>query len=332
MTDPHKLHHQALVVDAHHDILLDVLARRQQGASRVLSGEWAPRLRQGGVDVQVLPVFVQRAYLPEMALRRTLLMIEAFHADLEEDHSQMVAVTTFAEIEKALAANKIAALLGMEGIEGVGSDLALLQTLYRLGVRVISLTWNQRTPLADGVDEQYAGSRLTRLGREAIHHLNRLGVLIDLSHLAERCFYDVLDLSDQPVIASHCNARTVYDHRRNLTDEQIRALARNGGVVGLLLHPAMIDPERPTLARCVDHLVYIVDLVGIKHVGIGSDLQEGLIRSSAALDPIRTVQDCGRVEELPNLTTEMVRRGFAPDEIEQVLGLNFLRVFEKVLA
>jgi len=330
MADIGKLHHEALVVDAHHDILLDVYARRQQGAAGVLNNQWAPRLRQGGVAVQVLPIYIQRSYLPEMALRRTLQMVEAFQSDLEEDHRLIAATASYAEIRAALAANKIAAVLGLEGTEGVGSDLELLQTLYRLGVRVASLTWNQRTPLADGTDEQSTGSRLTRLGREAVHEMNRLGILLDLSHLAERCFYDALDLSDQPAIASHSNARTIHDHPRNLTDDQIRTLAQNGGVVGLCLQPFMIDPEKPTLGRCVDHLAYIVDLVGIEHVGIGSDLEEGLI--AVGLGPSDAIEGCGQIEELPNLADEMARRGFAPDEIIQVLGLNFMRVFEKVLA
>jgi membrane dipeptidase len=330
-----------IVVDAHHDILLDVYPRRQQGATGVLSTRWAPRLHQAGVNVQVLPVYVHRCFLPEMALRRTLQLIEAFHSDLEEDDSQMVAVTCSDDIPAALAAGKIAAILGLEGTDGLGHDLELLRTLHRLGVRIVSLTWNHRTAFADGTGEQETESRPTRLGREAVHAMNGLRILLDLSHLAERCFFDVLDITDQPVIASHSNARRICDHPRNLTDDQIRALAGNGGVVGLLLQATMIDPENPTLSRCVDHIAYIADLVGIQHVGIGSDLEEDLIGLGVSMplreavssfpNPPGAIQDCGRVEELPNLTAEMVRRGFAADEIVRVLGLNFMRVFEEVL-
>jgi membrane dipeptidase len=325
-----------IVVDAHHDILLDVYPRRQQGATGVLSTRWAPRLHRAGVNVQVLPVYVHRCFLPEMALRRTLQLIEAFHSDLEEDDSQMVAVTGFSEIQAALAAGKIAAILGLEGTEGLGDDLELIRILHRLGVRIVSLTWNDRTAFADGTDEQDTESRLTRLGREAVHEMNGLGIL------AERCFFDVLDITDQTVIASHSNARQIYNHPRNLTDDQIRALAGNGGVMGLLLHPIMIDPQNPTLSRCVDHIAYIADLVGIDHVGIGSDLEEDWIglgvgvpsrdAVSSFADPPGAIQGCGRVEELPNLTAEMVRRGFTADEIAQVLGLNFMRVFGEVLS
>jgi len=331
-----------IVVDAHHDILLDVYPRRQQGATGVLSTHWAPRLRRAGVNVQVFPVYVHRCFLPEMALRRTLQLIEAFHSDLEEDNSQMAAVTCFNEIQAALAAGKIAAILGLEGTEGLGGDLELLRLLHRLGVRVVSLTWNHRTAFADGTDEQDTDSRLTRLGREAVNKMNGLRILLDLSHLAERCFFDVLDITDQTVIASHSNARKIYNHPRNLADDQIRALAGNGGVVGLLLHPIMIDPQNPTLSRCVDHIAYIADLVGIEHVGIGSDLEEDWIglgvgvplrdAVSSFADAPGAIQDCGRVEELPNLTAEMVRRGFTAGEIDQVLGLNFMRVFGEVLS
>jgi membrane dipeptidase len=335
------LNQRAVVVDAHHDILIDVYPRRRQGAKAVLSTRWAPRLRQAGVDVQVFPVYVDSVFLPEMALRRTLQLIEAFYADLEEDGSQIVLATSYADIEAALAGNKIAGILGLEGVEGLGNDLELLHTLYRLGVRVVSLTWNRRTAFADGTGEQGTGSRLTRLGFEAVREMNRLNILIDVSHAAERGFFDILETTRQTVIASHSNARGIYDHPRNLSDDQIRALAENGGVMGLLVHPGIIDPENPTLSRCVDHIAYVADLVGIEHVGIGCDLCEDYIGETAGMlaqealvsqEFLQSViQGCGRVEELPNLTGEMMRRGFSEDEIAQVLGQNFMRVLQKVL-
>ncbi|MCJ7624864.1 MAG: dipeptidase [Anaerolineaceae bacterium] len=337
-----EIHRESVVVDAHHDILIDVLKHRQKGVRGRLNSFWAPKLKSGGVNVQVMPVYVDTSYLPELALRVTLRMVEAFHADLDEDSSIISPAYSFMDVERLLAEGKTPAILALEGAEGLGNDIELFQLFYRLGMRVIGLTWNHRNAFADGTGEQATGGGLTKLGFEAVKEMNHLGMLIDLSHINEACFFDVLKTTNQTVIASHSNAKGVYDHPRNLTDEQIRALADNGGVMGLLIHPGLIDPKRPTIERCVDHLAYIIDLVGVDHVGIGSDFVEGIMTgvadarksSQAMIDPDildATISGLGRIDELSSLTEEMVRRGFSREEIEKILGANFMRVFRTIL-
>jgi membrane dipeptidase len=337
-----EIHFGTTVVDSHHDILIDILESRQKGLHGRINQYWAPKLEKGGVKVQVFPVFIDTWMLPELALRRTLQMVEAFHSDLEDDHSCIVPVDSYTGIKKAVASGKIAAILGLEGAEGLGNDVGLFQTFYRLGMRVVALTWNRRTAFADGTGEQGTHGGLTNLGFAAIRELNRLNILIDLSHINEACFFDALKTTNQTVIASHSNAKGIYDHPRNLSDDQIRALAQNGGVVGLLMHPGIIDPQNPTLSRCVDHLAYIADLVGIDHVGIGSDFMEDALAmnmeavpSAEAMvkveDLTASIRDCARIDELSNLTVEMVRRGFTKEDIQKILSGNFMRVFEKVL-
>jgi membrane dipeptidase len=337
-----SLHASTTVVDAHHDILLDVIASRQQGKRGRINQYWGPKLRNGGVNVQVLPVYVDSYFLPELALRRTLTMVEAFHADFEDDNSLVTSVTSYSQMEKALSDGKIAAFLGLEGAEGLGNDIELFHTFYRLGMRVISLTWNRRTAFADGTGEQATGSGLTQLGFAAVREMERLHIVVDVSHINEVCFFDVVETTQQPIIASHSNAKGIYNHPRNLTDDQIRALADNGGVMGLLMHPGMIDPEDHSISRAVDHLAYVADLVGIDHVGIGSDFmedalakdmekvstQESMVKQDVLL---ASIKNCGRIDELPHLTEELVRRGFSDDDIRKILGENFLRVFRKVL-
>ena len=337
-----SLHTRAVVVDAHHDILMDVFKQHKKGKKGRLNSYWAPRLQKGGVNVQVLPIYVDSDYLPESALRVTLRMIEAFHADLEEDASSMAPAFSYAQIEERLAEGKIPTLLGIEGAEGLGNDLDLFHTVQRLGVRVIGLTWNHRNAFADGTGEQATGGGLTRLGFAAIKEMNRLNILIDLSHINQNCFFDVLKTTTSTVIASHSNVRGIYDHPRNLSDAQIKALAENGGVMGLLIHPGIIDPQQPTIARCVDHLAYVADLVGVDHVGLGTDfmadalaepIDEEMARQSMVdLEVLQSgISGLARIDDLPNLTAEMQKRGFSDEEIEKILGKNFMRVFKDVL-
>lgn len=338
-----NIHQQSVIVDAHHDILLDVFTKRNKGLRGRLNSYWAPKLMQGGVNVQVLPVYVDSEYLPESALRVTLRSIEAFHADLEDDSSIVKPAFSFADIENNLAQGRISALLGIEGVEGLGNNVDLFSTMHRLGVRVIGLTWNHRNSFADGTGEQDTGGGLTRAGFAAVREMNRLNMVIDLSHINRTCFFDVLATTDKPVIASHSNVSAIYDHPRNLTDAQIKALAKNGGVMGLLVHPGIIDPGQPTIARCVDHISYVADLVGVEHIGIGTDFMEDALAvpmdeemaraSMIPLEVLKTgIRGLARIEDLPNLTEELVRRGFTEDELKKILGQNFLRVFKAVLA
>lgn len=335
-----SLHDDAIVVDAHHDILLHVLERRRSGEAGVLASFWGPQLRAGGVDVQVFPIYVQSDHIPELGLRQTLRCIEAFWADLEDDPGPFQPVRCFAEVQSALAGGKIASILALEGLDGLGVDLELISLCYRLGVRIASLTWNRRNAFADGAAETGTGGGLSQLGRAAILEMNRLGMLVDVAHLSEACFWSAMDTTTRTVIASHTAARALNDHPRNLTDDQIRAVAENGGVIGLLTHPLVISPENPTISRAVDHVVHIVDLVGIEHVGLGIDLITFILiasgtRASQALATQEvlesTLKGLEQVGQLPNVTAEMHRRGFSSEEIRLFLGGNMLRVFKEIL-
>jgi len=337
-----KFQKEFIVVDAHHDILLDVLASRDAGFRGRINEYWAPKLIKGGVNVQFFPIYVDTPLLPELGLRTTLRMAEAFNADLEENNTLIVPVKSFTEIQKAVANGKIAAVLAIEGVDGFGNDIDLFQTFYRLGVREISLTWNRRNAFADGTGEQETRSGLTKLGFSAIKEMNRLNILVDVSHINETCFFDVLKTTNKPVVASHSDVKAIYDHPRNLSDEQIKELAANGGVMGLLLHPGILDPKNPTISRAVDHISYVADLVGIDHIGLGPDFMEdtlaanmGMLNPASSMmsinDMVAVIENCGRSEELPNLTAELIRRGFSEDEIRKVLGENFLRVYKQVL-
>ncbi|MCC6617326.1 MAG: dipeptidase [Anaerolineae bacterium] len=334
-----QLHQTLTVVDAHHDISMDVAHRHKRGERGVLASYWGPRLREGGLGVQVLPVFIEDRYLPSLGLREILRAVEAVLQDVDQDDSVVALATTGAGIDAVLDTGKVAGVLALEGCDGLGGDPALLRLLYRLGVRMVAFTWDRRNEFADGTGVVNPGG-LTDAGRAALKDMFAHNVICDVSHLAQPGFWDVIELAEAPIIASHSNAREVCDHRRNLTDEQIRAIASLDGVIGLNFYGKFVDATAPTVERMADHLDHIVKLVGIDHVGIGADFLEKPIRDLAKAayvdsphDPSGLdvwIPDCQETQQLPRFTAVLIERGYSRDEIAKVLGENWLRVFREV--
>ncbi len=334
------LNQKLVVVDAHHDIAGDVVSRRRRGERGVLSRHWGQKLRAGGVNVQLLPIFVEDAFLPELGLRKIIEAAEALLSDLEDDDGFVRPATSISDIDAALAGGSVAGVLALEGCDGLSGNPALLRALYRLGVRLVSFTWNRRNEFADGIYASANPGGLSAAGEIALREMGEHGVVCDVSHLAEPGFWDVARLSQGPFVASHSNARAVFDHPRNLRDDQLRAIAASGGVVGLNFYGGFVHATEPTLDKLVDHLAHMAETIGIQHVGIGPDFLEDSLRDigrealeSAGLDPIlveRWIPGCERVEQLPAFTAKLLARGFAEEEIELVLGANFMRVFREV--
>ena len=324
-------------MDTHHDIAIDVVDRRKQGERSVLSGHWGDRLRTGGVNVQILPLFVEDRFLPELGLRRVVEAAEAVLSDLREDHEGMILATSVREIDEALAGDKIAGVLALEGCDGLSGDPAMLRALYYLGVRIVSFTWNRRNEFADGTYGAETAGGLTAAGKFALKEMEIHGVICDVSHLSDPSFWDVAKLSRRPIMASHSNARAVFDHPRNLTDDQLRAIAETGGVVGLNFYADFVDGDDPSLDRLVDHLSHIAETIGIEHVGIGPDFLEDSLRDLAKkafedtdYDPEildRWIPECDGIEKLPQFTAKLLDRGLSKEDIAKVLGANFMRLF-----
>lgn len=340
MTDARALHDVAVVVDCHNDFILLVARRHAMGQTDHFGDYWLSELRRGGVNVQVVPIYLDDEYRPEGALRRTLLLIEHLHRIVQQHPDDTALCLTGSDIDDAVASGRIAFVLALEGMEQVGKDLALIETFYRLGVRMMSFTHFGRTALADGSAEDDAGSRLTRAGAEAVHEMERLGIVVDVSHLGIGGTDHVLEIATKPVIASHSGARALCDHHRNLRDEVIEAIAATGGVVGINAFPWFVDRKTPTLDRYVEHIEHVRDVAGIDHVGIGPDF----IREYCAefysnyqdheeegLPMWAEIEGLAYARDLPNLTACMVERGLPTDDIRKVLGENFLRVFRAVL-
>lgn len=270
------------MADCHDDLLMAVHHLRERGHSDPFGDFWLPQLRAGGVVLQVLPVYTEEQFVGEGALRRCLLMLEeARH--LAAVHSADVSIVeTSEELGHALDSGRIALVLAIEGAEPIGNDLAMLGAFHRAGVRMASMTWNRRTMLADGIGEHDTGGRLTRLGVEAVAELERLGIVLDVSHLSEHGFWHVTEVARRPFVASHSSCRALRDHPRNLTDDQIRAVAASGGFVALNAFGPFLHDD-PEVGHYVDHVAHAVGLVGADHVALGPDFIDDV---TATVDPV----------------------------------------------
>jgi membrane dipeptidase len=324
-----RLHRKAVVVDTHCDTLMQFLPQGWGGQPARKLGERSdkghidlPRMVEGGVTCQTFAIYTgRRAFVPEAPLVATQ-MVDKFYSEIEANPG-IVAVTTSGEILKAKKEGKVCGLLAMEGAEPLMGELAALRVYHRLGLRMLSFAWNYRTPFADGLGAKRSESKLPELGVQALEEMSRLGIIFDVSHLTDSVFWDICDLMKKPFIASHSNARAVCDHPRNLTDDMIRALADHGGVTGMNFAPAFVTHEGKDadVSKLVDHIDHIVKLVGPDHVGLGSDF-DGIG------NPPKGLED---VSKMPNVTRELVGRGYSDEDILKILGGNHLRVFKQVI-
>jgi membrane dipeptidase len=250
---------------------------------------------------------------------------------------------TFPEIEQARAANKIALVITMEGVEPLGEDLNLLRAFYELGLRSVGLTHARRNAAGSGGIFKPSGSPrdgLTNFGRDVVRECERVGILIDLAHINPKGFEDIVELTSKPLIVSHTNVRTFYDIERNVSDEQIKIVGQRGGVVGVNAILVSPDSESSTLDRYVDHIEHVIGLIGVDGIGIGFDFCEYLFQQmpenvrtelSAKLTTPHFIPDLTNHSHTRNLTRKLIERAFSDEEIEKILRGNWLRVVEEVL-
>jgi membrane dipeptidase len=314
------IHKDAVVVDAHCDTLSLLVEGRASLADSGQGHVDLHRLKQGGVNVVFFAVFVHTKHRGAY-LRRALEQIDAFHTTAAAHRDVLAAVRGYSGLRRALAEGKIAGILTVEGGHVLEGSLGVLRVLYQMYVRCLTLTWNGRNKLACGVGEHESKGGLTPFGREVVREMERLGMLVDVAHLAPAGFWDVIDMAKKPVIDTHANSRVLCNHPRNLTDEQVRALAGTGGVIGVNFVPAFVNPENPTVEAVVDHIEHLAAIGGVDCVGIGSDF-DGTTKTVAGLDDV----SC-----LPLLTACLVDRGWPQADIRKVLGGNWLRVLKETL-
>ena len=340
--DYEALHRDALVVDSHNDTIVAHIRRgnlslvrgeeeaqgRFSGTISFLRGPESPRegaepiqidlpkMRQGGIDAGFFAIDVT------LALKNHLsYALDGFgylFNDLEQSGAEAVIVRRADDILQARQAGAPALLLAVEHADGTEHSLNILRCLYQLGVRSIGLTHNVSSAAADGNLEAREGVGLTHFGRALVQEMNRLGMLVDLAHVSPSAFYSALEVTTRPVIFSHGNARALCDHPRNLTDDQLRALADNGGVIGLSFVPMFVDKQAPTLERFLDHVDHVAKVAGVETIGIGSDFDGG-----GTLLPDAT--------HLPRVTAGLLGRGYSEGDVRKILGENPLRVLRAAI-
>ncbi len=319
----HALHFDALVIDGHCDTIGEQLSGKRWLGDRAEEGHIdLPRLREGGIDAQFFACYVPVPYQRHGAATHAMARLDQLHLLAERLPDQFVIARTAQDIGDAKAAGKIAAIAGLEGAEALDGEIGLLRQFHRLGVRNLGLAWNFRNAACDGVSEQRSGGGLTEFGVAVVQECNRLGITIDVSHLAPAGVEDVLSLSEDPIIASHSNAFALCDHPRNLTDDQMTAIAAKGGVIGVTFVNSFLRREKPeetTLEDVLEHLEYMLAVVGEDHIAIGSDF-----------DGCTTPVEIKDATTYPRITARLQEGGYGETTIRKILGGNFMRVIKRV--
>lgn len=315
--------------------------RLKQGEEHPLRATILPELRAAGVEGTVYIVggdSKEHAAGRDDPLLGAITYSHRVLSEIEAAGSEVVHVRSGADLERARRTGAFWFVLGIEGCAPLRGELAALHAFHRLGVRVVGLTWNGRNEAADGVGVASPGG-LTDFGRALVAEIDRLGMLVDVSHLAARGLAEVIELATNPVFASHSNARALCDHRRNLTDEQLRLVASSGGFIGVNFHPTFLAEGDATVGHVAEQIEHIASVAGIEHVGIGPDFTYDPWRRS--LQGTRSYQGVSmditrrypihRPGEIGLLRTELERRGMTAELIARIFAGNLVALLSRVL-
>jgi membrane dipeptidase len=375
-----KLHREAIVIDTHNDITsplvdegFDLAMSGIEPGGKLKTHTDIKRMKEGGLGAEFFAVYVGKEFVVKKpsegggSARRALDVIDAVNEQVRRHPETFEAAFTADDIRRISKKGKIAALMGIEGGHAIEDSLRTLRIFYKLGVRYMTLTHTNTNDWADSSGDindpnvkHHNG--LTDFGREVVREMNRIGMMIDISHVADKTFYDAIETSRAPIIASHSSARALANHPRNMDDDMLRAIAKNGGVVMVNFYDGFLDQRkvdfnklatakqeelkkqypddakrvqeelkkwseanasaRTPLSVLIDHIDHIAKVAGIDHVGIGSDF-DGV--------PLTGVPEgMEDISKLPNITIELMKRGYSDADIKKVLGENFLRVMAAV--
>ena len=331
-----RLHTETVIVEGHRDCY-EQIHLRNQGHDDPIGERLLPRLRAGGVDVVVYAVggdSIAHSNGRDKPLLATLENIAGIADGIRRSDGAAAFALSRSDVPEH-PDGIIRFVLHLEGGRPLEGSLGALEALFRLGVRSIQPVWNLRNELADGVRERATGGGLTRFGVDVMREMERFGMLIDLAHMSEAGFWHALRTATGPIAVSHANATAVHDHPRNITDEQIAAVAERGGVVGAHAVPVFVDEAQPTVDRLVDHIEHMATIAGVDHVALGCDfIRNDGPRSGREEIPQRIVEELegfGEIDELPTLTAALLRRGFTAAEVAGILGGNSARLLRQVL-
>ena len=333
-----SLHKNSVVVDTHLDLAGEIYNRYLAGEKEVIKNRYLKSFKEGGFNIIVSSLFIDDIFLPEMGLRVALGQIRALIEDIETCDGEVFLVKTKDQLNNVIKENKIGIILSFEGLDPIGNDIGLLRIFYELGVRAAGLVWSRRNYCADGcsfnpVEEGQKGG-LTKFGVNVVKKLEEHNMLVDVSHLNDEGFWDIIKFTKKPFIASHSNARSIHGRMRNLTDEQIKAIADRNGVIGINAYRniAGVGEGDDPIKKLVDHIEHIVKLVGASHVGYGFDLCNSYYDSEMKFkfEPHNSDSLSSHAEAVL-LTEEILKRGISENDAKLIIGGNFLRVFSDIL-
>lgn len=362
-----QIHNDAILVDTHNDILMKIvdngvsIENDLKGKTHTDLNRW----KEGGLDVQIFSVFCDGTKINPFAYANQ--QIDSLDAVVKRNPDKIVKVSNSSELKRAVKRGQIVTMFGIEGGHMIENKLDNLEVFYNRGARYMTLTWNNSTDWAtsafdETLNENLTHKGLTDFGKQVVAKMNQLGVIVDISHVGLQTFWDVINTTTKPIMASHSSVYELCNHQRNLNDDQIKAIAKNGGVIQVNFHPGFIDPDfdkreeafflkhneekeklikegmdewyamdnlyhkysdemraiRPPLSMLIKHIEYIINLVGIDYVGLGSDF-DGIQVTPLELDDVACY---------PLITKALVEKGYSKRDIKKILGENFLRVLK----
>lgn len=367
--DAFKFHYDAIVIDTHNDILMPVMLESAD-ITKELSSTQSDLIRwqKGGLDVQVFSIYIPEK-IKSHHFSYAMKLIDEMESMASQNPDLLYLANNYETLMAGINKGKLCGLMGAEGGNMVEGSMENLETLYNRGVRYLGLTWNTSNAIAVSAMDETERSRkggLTKFGEQVVEKMDELGMMIDVSHLGETAFWDVIKLSKNPIIASHSCVYSLCPHFRNLKDDQIKAIAKSGGFISVNFYCKFLDPDVSTsqvesihaklkhemkqfeekdgndlitfnedryqylldnppkggtsVDKLIDHIDYIVKLVGIDYVGLGSDFDGGIFTPNEIYDAT-----C-----YPIITRKLIERGYSEQDIRKILGFNFLRVFKKV--
>lgn len=322
-----------MIFDGHADIWVDVADNRKRGMTNVFRKRHLDKFKSGNINGGIFVIWID-PYNTKDSKSRLIEIMEYTSTEIIEN-SEMFKIVKSKEDLKLSTSNKMPIVMGVEGLSCIGRNVDILDILYMYGIRHASLTWNEQNELATGVDgEKDRG--LTSDGVKVIHKMEDLGILIDVSHANEKTFWDIYINTKKPFIASHSNCKSICNHKRNITDDQIKAIGDRGGVIGVNIYRDFIhnDKDKQNIEYMINHIEHIINLIGIDHVGFGFDFCEYL--DSFNLDHneaecelnIDGVENASKVQ---SIISELRKRGYEQEDIEKISYKNFYRVIREIL-
>lgn len=329
---------KCVVVEGHRDVY-EQLYRRSLGEKAPLRDAVVPRLIRDGINVSVYAISgdsYSHSQNTGRYLETALENIDQFLEEAPRSEGMISLVRTRSDLPDQVRPGNVAFILHFEGGAPLQGGIHQLRNFYRLGLRSMQLTWNFRNELGDGVWENRTKGGLTRFGVEVVKEMNRLGMVVDLAHINREGFFQALEVAEAPLIVSHANACGRLDSPRNLADDQIKAIADQGGLVGILALPARVAKKGATLEDMLDHLDYMVGLVGAEHIALGLDFVKydgprTLKDQHHPLHKPELIKDLEEIEDLPKLIDGLIRRGYKEQDVALILGGNYLRVLKTIL-